>query len=395
MQNQSRIFWIGLIIAIALGLSIEFLKSARRAGESSSGARLFGMNNLDDGDTTLVKSERSEKSRDQADRARTRLLRGRLAGLTNAATITPVPAAIVAAANSGVPNLGTPVAINTDDAKKKAAEKAVEDAKKKKKKKKKKAATPDVAQQPPSPVSMPDSDSSTNKSSDVSGASGSYGAGGSSHSRTIIGSKPPLNENPETVDQWLAFILREPSYERTMKMIEAQQQHSIDSDIFHEVVTQMLSDSRQKMHEYAVLALGSAPSLRSFLLLEAANVAQADGSALKIQSRNYIKAYSRIENIRYLGSAIAGTLEAAVAYEALRLIQVAVANYTPKAAPSTGSTVSTSAVVAKQFTSLVPALTRMQTAATDATVRQEATAALRDVNALLGTTAAAVVTAGN
>jgi hypothetical protein len=180
-----------------------------------------------------------------------------------------------------------------------------------------------------------------------------------------------------------------------MKLIEAQQQRSIDSDIFHQVVNQMLSDSREKMHEYAVLALGSAPSMPSFMLLEAANAAQTDNSALKIQSRNYIKAYSRLENLRYLATALAGSLEAPVAYEALRLIQVAATTYKPKAtAPSTGSTVSASAVVVKQFTPLVAPLTRLQTTATDATVRQEAITALKDVTALIGTTATTVVASG-
>jgi hypothetical protein len=390
MHIPSRMIWIGLITAIALGLSIEALKSTHAAGDSNWHPRLFGMSDLDDGDSMVSTGRRTEKSREQAERARSRLLRGRLAGLSTNAALTATPA-VVAAANPGLPNLAAPVAINADDLKKKAAEDA-----KKKKKKKKKAATPDIAEAGQNPTTSPDSDSSSkDKSSDVSGASGSYG-GGSSISRTVIGVNTPLKENPETLDEWLTFILREPNYERTMRLIEAEQQHSIDSDIFHEVVSQMLSDSRQKMHEFAVLALGSAPSLRSFLLLEAANAMQADASPLKIQSRNYIKAYSRLENLRYLGSAIAGTLEASIAYEALRLIQLAASTYKPKATPPTsGTTVTASATVTRQFAPLVPALTRLQTTAADATVRQEATQTLRDVNALIGTANAAVVASGN
>ncbi len=380
MQNQSRTLWVGLIVAIVLGLSIEFLKSAKDSVNASWRPRLFGMS----------ESDEVTSNRDQAQRARSRLLRGRLAGLAdNKAALSASPTGLVAAAPAGLPNMGAPVSINADALKKKIEATA-------KKKKKKKKAKPAETKPGLIPATSPSDDASPdNSSSDVSGASGTYG-GGSSQTRTLVGTNID-NENPETLDEWLQYILREPNYERTMKLVEAQQQLTIDSEIFHEVVSQMLGDSRSKMHEFAVLALGSAPSVKSFLLLETANVREIDASELKIQSRTYLKAYSKIENLRYLASVIATPLEAPTAYEALRLIQLSVATYKPRStSPSTGSAVATQAVISRQFTSLVPVLTRVAATAVDPTVQQEAAKTLREVNSLIGAepSAPAVVASG-
>lgn len=378
-MTQSRLIWIGLIVAISFGLVIEAMKSTRNSGFGSGRAGLFGYNDLSDGDAVERK-----QTRVKADRARSRLLRGRVAGLSAAtveAKVNPVPAV------AGVANLANPLKINMDEAaKKKAAEKKAADAKKKKKKKKKKATEGGGIPVDTSPTSDSDDDGDTDSSAGGFGASGTYGGGGNGGYRTMLGARAAVNENPETLEEWLAYIMPEPAYDRVMKLISQNQVHAMDSDIFHEVISQMLADSRPKMHEYAILALGSAPSVKSFLLLEAANLAQADGSSLKIQSRTYLKAYSKIENLRYLANAISSEIESSTTFEALRLIQVAVTTYKPKTSGSTGGTVSTSSTVVRQFSSLVSVLTRVVSTSTDATVRQEATVTLEQVQTLVGNT---------
>ena len=174
-------------------------------------------------------------------------------------------------------------------------------------------------------------------------------------------------------------------------MIQQHDAHIVDSEIFHEVITQMLADSRPKMHEYAVFALGSSPSLKSFLLLEQANYAQADGSPLKLQSRTYLKAYAKLENLRYLAGVISGAAEANSTYEAMRLIQVAVADYKPAAVPPTSGPTASAVAVSKQFSSLVPVLNRVLQTSNDATLIQEATTTLRQVQTIVGTTATPAV----
>ncbi len=383
MQSQNRLIWIGLTVAVALGLTLEFMKSTRGSIIGSATSSIFGMNRIDDGDDARVLSL-NQPNREKADRARSRLLRGRIAGLggTQAGLAPAVTTTVVSA---GKPNLAAPVAINIDAAKKAEAEKKARDAKKKKKKKKKSTVNggPSVDT---SATTSNDDDDDSDSSSDFGGGSSSFGGGTSS--QRVITQGQAVNEDPETLEEWLAYILPEPNYDRTMKLITQNQTHAIDSEIFHEVITQMLADSRAKMHELAVLALGTSPSVKSFLLLEAANLAQTGNSALRLQTRTHMKAYSKIENLRYLSNAIATEIQASTAYEALRLIQVAVTNYKPKTnpPPATGGGVSSSAVVVRQFTPLVSVLTRLAQTSPDATVQQEAATTLQQVRSLLGTT---------
>lgn len=395
MANQTRMIWIGLIVAIGFGLTIEALKSTRASADGSSWRpRIFGMQDLEDGEDVIaaLHNQHAGKSSHQAQRARSRLLKGRIAGLSNNAALAPAAATIADAVKPAVTpsetdsNLGAPKTINTDDAKKKA-EKDAADAKKKKKKKKKKSSTNDAANEPMT-AAAPAADSNSHDSAkDVpGGGAGMFrgSGGGISQIRTTIGN-PAIDESPETLEEWLTYILRDPNYDRTMKLIEAEQQHKIDSDIFHEVVSEMLADPRLKMHEYAILALGSAPSLKSFILLEAAALQQAEGSELRLQARTYLKAYAKVENIRYLGNAMASNIETSTAYEALRLIQLAVTNYKSKPVSQQPSgTPRTSSLVARQFTSLVPVLTRVVSTSTDASLRQEASQTLQQVQTLVG-----------
>lgn len=388
MQSQSRLVWMGLIIAIGFGLGIEALKSTRKASDESSWrSSLFGMNEFDDG-TTGISHGRSGGDRQKAERARSRLLRGRVAGLSGlrGTEANLAPAALAANMTiTGAPNLANPQTINSDEAKKKADEIA----KKKKKKKKKKKSDPTGANDNATSPAPSDSGSSNKNSNPGGGISHVYGGGGGGMTRLLFGATAQMNEDPQTLEDWVNYILPEPNYERTMKLIKAQQERSIDSEIFHEVVAQMLADSREKMHEYAILALGASPGLKSFLLLKMANSAQSETSVLRVQSRTYLKAYSKLENLRYLASALATEAETpAVTFEALLLIQNAVTTYTPKPTTPTGgspATAPTPAVVTRQFTSLISVLTRVAQTATDETLRKEADRTLQQVQSLVGT----------
>lgn len=382
MQSQTRLVWIGLIVAIAFGLTIEVLKSTRLAkGDASWRPSIFGMQDFEDSGDNLNPRHQTAKSADQAQRARARLLRGRIAGLGDTkASVTPAVAPTVAATPIPVlPILSAQTPVNANDAKKKA-----DDAKKKKKKKKKKSATEATPEQINQDTS-PGSGSSPDKSASTSGGFHGAGAGGSTQSQLLLGGVAPLNENPQTLLEWKTYILREPSYERTMKLVEAQQNHGIDSEIFHEVVSEMLADSREKMHEYAILALGSSPGLESFLLLQAAAQAQSVDSPLRLQARNYLRAYSKLENLRYLGSVIATETESATAFEALRLIQIAVSVYKAKPASQPSPRPGTLALVARQFTPLVSILNRVAATSKDGSLRQEASRTVNDINNLIGT----------
>ena len=383
MLMQTRLVWIGLIITISLGLAIEALKSTRNSHDGSSWhPRIFGMQDFDNEDQEPT-IQRTEK----AGRARSRLLKGRIADLNENSPLANLgkttsleTTAAVALPGPPIPNL-TPLKLTQSDEAKKKAEAA-----KKKKKKKKKAAEEAIAQQPYQAPSEPSK--KADPSLAITGNS-NMTRGGNLQRNLIVGGNTSTDK-PETLEQWLTFILREPSYERTVRLIQAQQARTIDPEIFYEVTTQMLADYRAKMHEYAIYALGSTASLKSFLLLEAANLREAEGSLAKSQSRSYLKTYSRLENLRYLAGVIAGTSESSSALEALRLIQIAVMDYKPtSSAPSRPTTSRLNA--SKQFSTLLPALARIAKTADDAMLRQEADTTLRQVQILVGSSATPAV----
>ncbi|MBN8539469.1 MAG: hypothetical protein J0L82_03705 [Deltaproteobacteria bacterium] len=401
MSNRNRTLWLAAIIVISLGLMIEAMKTSRST--TAAGARhrsgLFGFASLEDESSPELGS-RNRRGISQmlaADRARARLqgrLSGgrlandRIAGLDADIDAAPLPAATPAAAN-----LANPLKINTAEAEKKKAE----DAKKKKKKKKKKTAE----KQNGSDVTVTgDSDDDSEKDNDIS-----PGGMGPSSVRSIVRSTGPgakqvdESNDPETLEDWIAYIMPEPSYERTMKMVEAVQQRRMDPSIFHDVIAEMLADSRGKMQEHAVLALGSYPSLKSFLMLQSTNFSISETSPLKIQSRNHLKNYSRLENLRYLASLISSagsgnssSVDTNVLFEALRLIHLSADFYSGNVSSSGGSgsptppkPAATPPSVVRQFNPLVPALNRIAQTSDDSNIRQEASQALRQVQVITGT----------
>lgn len=395
MGNRNRTLWLAAIILISLGLMIEAMKTSRST--TSAGARsragLFGFASLDDEDSPELgrNGRRTPQKLAAADRARTRL-KGRLAGLAsdldNLPT-SPTSSSGLPSDTAGAANLANPLKINTTDAAKAAAKKKAEADKKKKKKKKKKS---DVAQ------TQNGVNVSVTEKSDDDGDDFPYGStsgSGSSTIRTVIaGAAKQAEEStePETLEDWLAFIMRDPSYERTMKLVDAVQQRRLDPSIFHDVIAEMLTDSRDKMQEHAILALGSYPSLRSFLMLQAVNFTISETSPLKIHSRNHLKNYSRVENLRYLASLIGTTgVDTNVLFEALRLIQASANQYSGQVSSSGGGSqtppkpAATPPGVVRQFNPLVPALNRIAQTSTDSNIRQEASQALRQVQVITGT----------
>lgn len=388
--GSSRNIWIGLIIAISFGLGLEFLKSARSSVSESAGrTRFFGL--VSDDESTAISKTRPEarsESRDRADRARSRLLRGRLGGL-DAVTSTPANALVPATAVKKV----APTVLAEVEVKKAAdAKKAAADAKKKKKKKKKEAFPEAVASNQSPAATSDDSGAKKSSNDDFGGGSSLYGDTTSVGQNNRAGSAN-LDETPLGLEEWIEYILREPNFDRTRKLVDAQQKRSIDSEIFHEVVRQMLADSREKMHEFAIYALGASPSLRSFLLLEQANSLQPEGSPLRLQSRSYLRAYAKPEHLRILASVISAGADSRISFEALKLIQIAVLNTRARpAAPGNGAPTNggptpsaISSTVSRQFSPLVAVLTRFSQVAPDESLQQEAARTLQQVQTIVGT----------
>jgi hypothetical protein len=348
MSNRNRTLWLAAIVVIGLGLMIEAMKTSRSSTTASNRSRggLFGFASMEDESSPElgIRNRRGVSHMQAADRARARLQGrlsgGRLAGLT--ADLDSQPAK--PEATPGAANLAAPLKINTEEAAKAAAKKKADAAKKKKKKKKKSAVA--QKQNAVDVTVTEDSDDESEDSPDLSGPGAAAVRAIVTNSGKAAGDAKNTDDSnePETLEEWIAYIMREPSYERTMKLVDAVQQRRLDPSIFHDVIAEMLADSREKMQEHAVLALGSYPSLKSFLMLQSINFTISETSPLKIQSRNHLKNYSRIENLRYLASLIAssgsgsgsGSVDTNVLFEALRLIHLS-ANFYSGGATSSSS----------------------------------------------------------
>lgn len=346
------------------------------------------MGGTDDGSNTIL-SERSPRS-SSATRARSRLYKARLAGLdldkkSNSAS--PESESSTVTPTATTPTAATPAAGATKPETKKA-----EDRKKKKKKKKKKSTLPGA----PASEKNESDDVDEKSDSDAQGASGSNAAADGFAGGGTAAPIQPMTGEPKTLEEWLAYVLREPNYEHTMKLITQYQVREIGADIFYGVVQEMLNDSRAKMHEYAVMALGSAPSTKSFGLLQIAIASEHEGSELRLQARNYLKTYSRMEYLKYLISIVTSETAEDTRYEALRMIRLsAEQNLKSTTRPSTsgngstGGSGSVSVTTTRQFNPLVPILTRLIQTSNDQNVRNEATSTLQRIQSLLGTTVAA------
>lgn len=387
MTNNSKPVWITVAVVIAIGLMFD---AARRnnVGEWHPRLAAFGMGGTDDGSNTIL-SERSPRS-SSATRARSRLYKARLAGLdldkkSNSAS--PESESSTVTPTATTPTAATPAAGATKPETKKA-----EDRKKKKKKKKKKSTLPGA----PASEKNESDDVDEKSDSDAQGASGSNAAADGFAGGGTAAPIQPMTGEPKTLEEWLAYVLREPNYEHTMKLITQYQVREIGADIFYGVVQEMLNDSRAKMHEYAVMALGSAPSTKSFGLLQIAIASEHEGSELRLQARNYLKTYSRMEYLKYLISIVTSETAEDTRYEALRMIRLsAEQNLKSTTRPSTsgngstGGSGSVSVTTTRQFNPLVPILTRLIQTSNDQNVRNEATSTLQRIQSLLGTTVAA------
>ena len=206
--------------------------------------------------------------------------------------------------------------------------------------------------------------------------------------------------DPQTLEEWLSYLLREPNYDRTMELIERHQSGKVDAGLYLLVVQEMLEDSRNKMHELGVLALGSAPSPRSFVMLHHTSLKQESNSELRLQIRTYIKAYSRFENIRHLVPVISAHIltDNEIAFEAVRLVQAAVDHQarTQRAGQPSSSSVSplpASSPIARQLSVFVPLLARTTLAAQDSGLRGEADRTRRSIEAILGASSTSVAAA--
>jgi hypothetical protein len=267
-------------------------------------------------------------------------------------------------------------------------DKAKADEKKKKKKKKSKVVKGTGEQAEEKNQTQPESDEKK-KSASTDSSDDSYGpmAGATVSFRRI---------NPDTiprsVKEWEDYLFKDPSIEKTERLVKYYQTGITPAEIFYEVVKLMLEDSDQ-MKELGVRALGSVHSSRSFVFLVAVDRADFVMSRHKKQARMYLHSYTRLENLRHLANVMASTESGTTpALEAIRLLRASgdmhLRNLNPETFSEGGDagenrSPANSDLVLRYFNPMITTLQYTQNKWQDDNVRQAATQTLIALQSLI------------
>lgn len=197
---------------------------------------------------------------------------------------------------------------------------------------------------------------------------------------------PNDTDDPKTVREWEAYLMKEVDYERMARFVRLYQSGIVKADVFYPVIDSMLQDSRPKMRGLALVGLGSTPSSQSFRVLVEVQHNDAD-IGIRREAGSHVKHYAQIENLKFLGAVITAQGHSDAALEALELIKSsAKANLrNPSTGPNEqggpGALASTS--MARRFTQFLPMLSQTATRANDASVRSAAGQTATVLQALL------------
>lgn len=310
MERKTFLALVGF--AVAFGLVLELLK-----GAAPGHARIQEMADpyedmVDDEITDLQRARAGRiegvATTDQQNETNNQ----RLGGLTASAGQTPASTGAqpnaTAATEAAVPADGK----KTDKAK--AKDKKKDDKKKKKKKKKTDGEKKDENEKP---------EEKDNKKGDDDAA-----AGGRPPVQTAgaLAAAPPSGPSdiPQSQREWELLLLNEPDFKATEKFIQYYNSGLVKDEVFFAVVHQMLEDSRPKMRQLGVIALGSSnPSARNFAELAFAVQNEHGVTPVKTQAQGYMKNYTQLGHLRYLGQAMLLKESPFVNLEAMRLVRVA------------------------------------------------------------------------
>jgi hypothetical protein len=256
----------------------------------------------------------------------------------------------------------------------------------KKKKKKKKDEKKDISAIPPL---LPKGD---DKKSDVAAAGGSPDFGPTTFAAAPIAAPTPPKE-PLTADEWIAFLTANPDGDHYSKFIKSYETGSMKSDVFYPVVVDILGSKDQKLHQFAVQALGETPSETSFKYLVIVLDDQANFGQYRVKVTKYLNLYTQLEYVRHLAEVLSVNGDPKTNLEALNLIKTAVTAHSTAANSTSGAhtqgtnRVPATAVVSKYFSTLLPKLNLMATTATNHAVGVDAETTLEYVRSLVGSEA--------
>jgi hypothetical protein len=282
------------------------------------------------------------------------------------------------------------------EAAKKAAEKKAADEKKKKeeaakkKKKKKKKKKSDSTQEASPTQDEAAADETEPKKEDDANAGGLNG--GLSAMPYAGFSQQDPNKVPETIDEWIAYLFANPTFEKTSKFIQLAQVGTVKQDVFFAVVEKMLG-AEGRLPEFGVMALGSVPTSQSFELLAAVANEPTLDEKIKIQSQQYMNTYTRIEYVRFLGP-VTLSKDPLAASDAIQLITRSLTNLRNLGASQPGATSTArlpASSITKMYEQIQASLNEASQSSPDGSVRTAAGQVAQQLASLLQTVEAQLV----
>lgn len=283
-----------------------------------------------------------------------------------------------------------------DDAAKKAADKKAADekkkkedeAKKKKEKKKKKKGEKGGEAITPAPSSDKDekkpSDPSTDNGGNLNPGNGAFAGGGAYDP----------NKTPESIEDWLKYLTQNATFEKVTKFIQLKQIGSVKDEVFYPVIEKMITMNVGSLRSFAVMALGSTPSLPSFEALFAIGNEPSMDDKTRSSAVHFLKIYNRVDYVQIL--ATAAGVQNNVPLNNFAISQIAetlntnlepatVSATTPD--PSATSTTPTPRAPAssavKRYEAVAAALHAAANSATDASVRSNAESVASRIDGLI------------
>lgn len=86
-------------------------------------------------------------------------------------------------------------------------------------------------------------------------------------------------EKSRTLEQWVQYILSNPTASRVNEFINLFNKNKISANIYYAVIEKMLSDERETVKDFAIVALSATPTLQSFFVLS--EIANDDNYSVK------------------------------------------------------------------------------------------------------------------
>lgn len=162
----------------------------------------------------------------------------------------------------------------------------------KKKKKKKKVAKKDKKKKSFAKSSAPKKiEDSPTESNSI------FGVGGAKTITQVTEQNRDDNRLPETLEEWEAYVLSPPNLDRLMDFIKYHQAKLVLDDIFYALSEKMITDSREEIRKFGILALGSSPSLEAFIMLALVSETERSSALQSLIETNY----NTYTAVRYLG----------------------------------------------------------------------------------------------